>query len=135
MGEPAYRQDQDPRALNGVSTRFQKGQSGNPSGRPKGIARQARDLINDDPQRLLNVLLEVAEDPKAKRLERVTAVNAYLDRAYGKAPAYAPVEGGDPLERDQLDERISAMVDELAPRRQGKGRSETPGGTVEAQEG
>ena len=114
---------------------FQKGQSGNPLGRPKGVARQFRELVNDDPTKFAEILAEIAESPKAKPEVRIAAIREYLDRGWGKAPSYAPVEDGDPLGRDQLDERITAMVDELAPRRQGKSRSETTGGTVEAQEG
>ena len=110
---------------------WKPGQSGNPSGRPKGIARQARDLINNDPSRLLNVFLEAAEDPKAKLSDRLIAAREYLDRAYGKAPAYAPMEGdGDPLEL--IDRRISKLVDELAARRQGEALVSTDAGAMEA---
>jgi hypothetical protein len=120
MATPAIRQESG-NGL-GAATRWKPGQSGNPKGRPKGIAKQARDLINDEPERLLTILLDVAEDPKAKPPERIAAINAYLDRAYGKAPQHAPVEGGDPLDRDQLDERIGSLVDDLAARRESKGR-------------
>ena len=102
------------------------GQSGNPKGRPRGIARQARDLIDDDPGRLLAVFLEIAQDDEAKPADRVAAADRYLDRAYGKAPAYAPVEGADPLDRTSVDHQIVGLVDELAARREAPATGETP---------
>lgn len=102
---------------------FQKGKSGNPTGRPKGVAAAARELINDDPSQLLRIFLNVARNTKAKPTDRVAAAREYLDRAYGKAPAYAPVEGGDPLALD-IDSDIAAVLDELAARR------ETPAASV-----
>ena len=97
---------------------WKPGQSGNPSGRPKGIATQARELIGDDPSRLLNVFLEIAEDTRQKAADRRAAAESLLDRAYGKAPAYAPIDGENPLELDSIARRIAAVVDELAARRE-----------------
>lgn len=99
---------------------FKPGQSGNPTGRPKGVARQARDLIDNNPGELLEVFLQVAKDEKAKPSDRLQAASLYLDRAYGKAPAYAPVEGADPLDRTAVDAEIQSIVDDLEPRRQAK---------------
>lgn len=99
---------------------WQPGQSGNPGGRPKGLATAARELIGNDPKRLLTVLLDIAENKSAKDSDRRAAIETYLDRAYGKAPAYAPIDGENPLDLEQVDKRILAVLDELAAVRQAK---------------
>ncbi len=96
---------------------FKPGQSGNPGGRPKGLAKAARELLGNDPKRLLQVLLTIAEDEKATRNERINAAKEILDRGWGKAPSHAPVEDGDPLELGDTGQRIADILDELAPRR------------------
>ena len=93
------------------------GQSGNPSGRPKGIARQLRDAIHDDPTRITDVFLAIVTDDEAKPADRIAAGREYLDRAYGKAPSFAPVDGENPLELDSVARRIAGLVDELATKR------------------
>lgn len=96
--------------------RFQPGQSGNPSGRPKGIAKAVRDHLGE-PERLVAVLLEIVEDPRAKTSDRIMAVRELLDRGYGKAPTFATIEGHDPLELDEVSAQIQAIADELGIRR------------------
>lgn len=98
--------------------RFQPGQSGNPSGRPKGIAKAVRDHLND-PERLVTVLIDVAEGrvQGAKVSDRIMAVRELLDRGYGKAPTFATIEGHDPLELDEVSAQIQAIADELGIRR------------------
>jgi hypothetical protein len=95
---------------------WQPGQSGNPAGRPKGIAATVRERT--DPLELVDVLLSVANDPRAKASERIAAVRELLDRGYGKAPAFAAMEGTDPLELESLARDIQGIADELAARRQ-----------------
>ena len=92
-----------------------KGQSGNPAGRPKGIAATVRDAVS--PDALVQILRDVAEDPRAKPSERIAAVRELLDRGYGKAPAFAAVEGSDPLELGAIAAEIQGIADELAARR------------------
>lgn len=111
---------------------FQPGQSGNPSGRPKGIAAKAREIIGNDPTELLEVFLEIAYDPSQKAADRRAAAEALLDRAYGKTPSYAPVDGGDPLELSGLDRAIGAAVDELASRREAETPRDSTDGTLAA---
>jgi len=65
------------------STRWQKGQSGNPGGRPKVIGdlqEQARQWAPE----ALEALREVATSKDAPPSARVSAAVALLDRGYGK---------------------------------------------------
>lgn len=96
---------------------FKPGQSGNPRGREKGIAKRVRDLIGNDPSQILSVMLDIALDEDQKTVDRIMAGRELLDRGYGKAPTHAPVEGGDPLGKSELDEAITGLVDELSARR------------------
>jgi hypothetical protein len=91
---------------------WKPGESGNPAGRPKGIAKAVRERV-PDPAALVDVLLEVANDPRAKPLERISAVRELLDRGYGKAPTFQAIEGQDPLELDSIAAEIHQIAAEL----------------------
>lgn len=86
-------------------------------GRPKGLARSIRDMVGDDPARIANVLFDILEDPTARNADRIGAAKEILDRGWGKAPVYAPIEGGDPLEGNELDKAIRDIADQLIARR------------------
>jgi hypothetical protein len=130
MGEPARQLDVDNNepASGGITGKgWKAGQSGNPGGRPKGIARQAREAAGGDASKLLQVLLDVAADDSAKASDRIAAARELLDRGWGKAPAYEPVKDGDPLEHGEVESELARVVDELARQRAAKvsGRPET----------
>lgn len=86
-------------------------------GRPKGLARRIRDLVGDDPTRVANVLFDILEDSTARNADRISAAKEILDRGWGKAPSHAPIEGGDPLEANELDRAIRDIADQLVARR------------------
>ncbi len=71
---------------------FKKGQSGNPGGRPKEVAK-VRELAQAKTAVAIQTLVEIAENKAEPASARVAACNAILDRACGK-----PVQGiaGDP---------------------------------------
>ncbi len=79
------------------STSFQKGQSGNPGGRPKEVAEVralAREHTNEAVQALRSIMRSDDEPASA----RVAAANSLLDQGWGRAPLAITGEGGGPVE-------------------------------------
>lgn len=79
----------------GGSTKWQKGQSGNPGGRPKEVhevKELAREHTEDAIRRL--VFWMQTDNPKAS----VSAAQALLDRAWGKAPQAITGDNGGAVE-------------------------------------
>jgi hypothetical protein len=69
---------------------FQKGQSGNPHGRPK-IPAEIREIARAASPDALQALMDVMKDSKAPHAARVSAADKILDRAWGKAAQ--PIDG------------------------------------------
>lgn len=64
---------------------FLPGQSGNPGGRPKGLARRVRELVGDDAEVILQFMLDVLGDETARTADRLQAAMWLADRGFGRA--------------------------------------------------
>src|ERR1041385_1522527 len=64
--------------------KFEKGQSGNPGGRPKEVA-EVRELARQHTIPAINTLAAIMEDEKAPETARIAAAKELLDRGYGRA--------------------------------------------------
>lgn len=87
--------------------------------RQKGVATRIREMVGNDPGRIANILFDILENTSGKErsTDRIAAAKELLDRGWGKAPAFAPIEGGDPLEASDLDRAIRDIADQLVARR------------------
>ncbi len=64
-------------------TRWQKGQSGNPGGKPRELVEVQR-AAREHTLVALNTLVEVASNSRAAHAARVSAATALLDRGWGR---------------------------------------------------
>lgn len=62
---------------------FQKGQSGNPGGRPK-VVGVVQDLAREHTPDAINTLAEIMTDENAPPAQRIAAAQVMLDRGWGK---------------------------------------------------
>lgn len=77
-------------------TSFKPGKSGNPGGRPKGVAA-VRALAQEYTAEALGTLHTIMQDDDAPASARVTAANALLDRGWGRAPQTIADDEGSPV--------------------------------------
>jgi hypothetical protein len=70
-------------APEGKRGRFQKGQSGNPGGRPKDLNR-IRELARSYADEAIETLVKLMRDKRASATGRAGAAVSILDRGYGK---------------------------------------------------
>jgi hypothetical protein len=78
----------------GAGRRFQKGVSGNPTGRPKQD-QNVTELARAHGPRAIAVLAELMNDEKATASARAMAADRILDRAYGKPPGFSTSDVGE----------------------------------------
>lgn len=96
-----------------VGTPFEKGKSGNPSGRPK-IPAEVRKLARALSVEAIETHAAIMRDAEAPPAARGASANAILDRAYGKpAQAITGEDGEGPVE-------LSLMVAFVKGREPGK---------------
>ena len=101
--------------LGGVTGRgFTPGQSGNPGGRPKGLARRVRELVGDNGEAIAAFMFELMSDDSARNADRIEAAKWLGDRGFGR-----PIQGVDlsvnqvtleDLFRGMATEDLDAMI-------------------------
>jgi len=95
--------------------RFRKGVSGNPGGRPKGLA-EVQALARQHAPQAIATLAEIMRNGKQERA-RIAAAEALLDRGYGKpTQRIAGDEDGPPVAVSLPTETLIELLDEARRR-------------------
>ena len=93
---------------------FKPGQSGNPAGRPKSLARKTRELVGEDGEPLVRLWLAIMNDAGAKPSERIEASKLLADRGWGKAVDVRMQDEEDPLGLTDARERLVGKLAQVA---------------------
>lgn len=93
---------------------FQKGQSGNPSGRPHIVLESGKSLTEiarGHTEEVVTCLMGVVRDPEAPHAARVTASLGLLDRGWGR-PAQQVMLTGDADHPVSVRPDLSSLTDD-----------------------
>ena len=72
--------------VGGITGRgFMPGESGNPGGRPKGLARRVRELVGEDGHAIAEYMFSVLSDETQRTADRMEAGKWLADRGFGRA--------------------------------------------------
>jgi Family of unknown function (DUF5681) len=76
---------------------FVKGQSGNPSGKPKTTfnGKSLTEMAREHTDKALNALVGILDDTEAPHSAKVSAAGTLLDRGWGKPPQALVVDVPD----------------------------------------
>jgi hypothetical protein len=89
--------------------KFQKGQSGNPGGRPK-IVGEVQELARQHSGNAIETLAAIMQDKKAPAAARAFASNSILDRAYGRPPQTLNANVASRPVREMSDAELMAIA-------------------------
>lgn len=110
---------------------WQKGQSGNPGGRPKGL-KEVQEAAREHTEAAIKTLVDIAKDPEKGASARVAAAEAILDRGWGKAQQKIEVEGMSGLPDHVISALLAACdaLESVGSDSRGQGAdTENPAGT------
>lgn len=89
-----------------------KGQSGNPSGRPKKVLPSGKTISEaaiEHAEQALQTLADILVNPQASESARVSAANSLLDRGFGKPTQTLAGDDESPL--NHLHKIVREVVD------------------------